>query len=166
VRKKGWWRAYGLDDFSYVGFETEANRVLDFTMAYVPGLLQIPEYSRELFLASAVDRTDAQLADTIAVRGIRQQRLTSSERPLELVAVIDEPVAQLQAGGRTVDMSQAQWRTSSFSGTNGNGCVEVALLPDVVAVRDTKDRTRPPHVHTPAAWRAFLTAVRTAQFGS
>jgi hypothetical protein len=59
-----------------------------------------------------------------------------------------------------VDIRQAQWRTSSFSGTSGNGCVEVAFLPDGVAVRDTKDRTRPPHTLSPAAWRAFLAAVR------
>jgi Domain of unknown function (DUF397) len=59
-----------------------------------------------------------------------------------------------------VDISKAQWRTSSFSGTSGNGCVEVAVLADAVAVRDTKDRTRPPHTFAPPAWRAFLTALR------
>ena len=63
-----------------------------------------------------------------------------------------------------MDVTQAQWRTSSYSGTNGNGCVEVAFLPDAVAVRDTKDRTRPPHRHTPAAWRVFLSAVRSGRF--
>ena len=38
VRQKGWWRAYGAgeQDF-YIGFETEATLVLDFTLAYVPG---------------------------------------------------------------------------------------------------------------------------------
>jgi hypothetical protein len=58
------------------------------------------------------------------------------------------------------------WRKSSFSGGNGNsGCVEVATLPDGgVAVRDTKDRTRPPHRHSPRAWREFLQAVRAGEF--
>jgi hypothetical protein len=63
-----------------------------------------------------------------------------------------------------VDISQARWRTSSFSGTNGNGCVEVAFLPDAVAVRDTKDRTRAPHVYRGEPWRAFLAAVRAGEF--
>jgi hypothetical protein len=63
-----------------------------------------------------------------------------------------------------VDITQAQWRTSSFSGANGNSCVEVAFLPDVVAVRDTKDRTRPPHTHAPGAWRAFLAGIRAGDF--
>ena len=60
------------------------------------------------------------------------------------------------------------WRKSSFSGGNGgSGCVEVAALPDGgVAVRDTKDRTRPPHRHSPLAWRDFLEAVRAGEFAS
>jgi hypothetical protein len=56
------------------------------------------------------------------------------------------------------------WRTSSFSGENGNSCVEVAALPAGIAVRDTKDRTRPPHLHSAAAWAAFVGAVRAGAF--
>ena len=49
-----------------------------------------------------------------------------------------------------MDVERLAWRTSSFSGgENGNGgCVEVAPLPDGVAVRDTKDRSRAPHTYT------------------
>jgi Domain of unknown function (DUF397) len=58
-----------------------------------------------------------------------------------------------------------RWRTSSYSGANGS-CVEVAELPDGArAVRDTKDRTRTPLTFTPAAWSAFLGAVREGDFG-
>jgi hypothetical protein len=64
-----------------------------------------------------------------------------------------------------VDTSQARWRTSSFSGTNGNGCVEVAVLPELIAVRDTKDRTRTPLTCGPGVWRAFLDGVRAGDFG-
>lgn len=58
------------------------------------------------------------------------------------------------------------WRTSSFTGDNGGTCVEVAALPEGVAVRDTKDRTRAPHVHSAAAWAAFVTGVRDGAFGA
>jgi transcriptional regulator with XRE-family HTH domain len=102
VRQKGWWRAYGMDDFSYVGFETEASSVLDFTLAYVPGLLQIPEYSEALFVDSGVHRTPAQVADAVAVRTIRQERLTADDRPLELLAIFDESVLTRPIGGREV----------------------------------------------------------------
>ena len=43
-----------------------------------------------------------------------------------------------------MDLTNAEWRKSSFSGSNGGGCVEVARnLPGVVAVRDSKDREGP-----------------------
>lgn len=67
----------------------------------------------------------------------------------------------------TLDPVGIAWRKSSFSGGNGggSGCVEVASLPGGgVAVRDTKDRTQPPHRHTGQAWKAFLAGVRAREF--
>ncbi|MCO1653927.1 DUF397 domain-containing protein [Pseudonocardia sp. S2-4] len=86
--------------------------------------------------------------------------------PTESLTRIEEAAARLRRAEATVDLTQAQWRTSSYSGTNGASCVEVAFLPGEVAVRDTKDRTRPPQSHSPAAWRAFVAAVRAGRFGS
>lgn len=66
-----------------------------------------------------------------------------------------------------MDLTDARWRTSSFSGNNnsGNGCVEVAFLPDGgVAVRDTKDRALAPHRYTAAEWDAFVAGVRAGEF--
>ncbi|MFC1403208.1 MULTISPECIES: DUF397 domain-containing protein [Streptacidiphilus] len=39
------------------------------------------------------------------------------------------------------DLSGAEWKTSSYTGNNGN-CVEIAQIPGstAVAVRDTKNR--------------------------
>jgi hypothetical protein len=67
-----------------------------------------------------------------------------------------------------VDRTGIRWRTSRFSNSDGgNNCVEIAYLPDgEVAVRDTKDRSRAPHVHTATAWTAFLAAVRSGEFTS
>jgi hypothetical protein len=63
-----------------------------------------------------------------------------------------------------VDLTPARWRTSSFSGNSGAGCVEVAFLPGAVGVRDTKDRTRTPHHYAPDRWAEFLAAVRAGRF--
>jgi hypothetical protein len=63
-----------------------------------------------------------------------------------------------------VDLDRLDWRTSSFSGENGASCVEVAPTPAGVAVRDTKDRARPLHLHSAGAWRTFITAVRNGEF--
>jgi hypothetical protein len=66
-----------------------------------------------------------------------------------------------------VDSANPAWWKSSFSGANGgSGCIEVAALPgDGIAVRDTKDRARPPHRHSAPAWREFLSGVRAREFG-
>ena len=58
-----------------------------------------------------------------------------------------------------------QWRKSSYSGNGGSDCVEVASnLPDVVAVRDSKDREGPSLGFTPDEWRAFVSGVKLGEF--
>jgi hypothetical protein len=62
-----------------------------------------------------------------------------------------------------MDLSGAQWRKSSRSGSTGN-CVEVAITEDGVAVRDTKDRSKPPHTFTRSEWTSFISGVKGGEF--
>ncbi|MFS8203101.1 DUF397 domain-containing protein [Streptomyces sp. CWNU-52B] len=56
-------------------------------------------------------------------------------------------------------LAGAAWRTSSYSGGQGN-CVEAATnLPTHTPVRDTKNPTGPTLVFSHDAWRTFLTHV-------
>jgi hypothetical protein len=60
-----------------------------------------------------------------------------------------------------MDLSNATWRKSSYSGGNGGNCVEIAVLADDSrAVRDSKDPEGPKLVFAPATWRAFTAAVK------
>ena len=60
--------------------------------------------------------------------------------------------------------SGSNWVKSSLSFANGN-CVEVAHLPGGgVAVRDSKDRAKAPHVYNRAEWEAFLAGARNGEF--
>lgn len=60
--------------------------------------------------------------------------------------------------GHTLD--NVIWRKSSYSGSNGGACVEVAVLPDhSLAVRDSKDPDGPKLTFTRAEWRTFTTAL-------
>ena len=59
-----------------------------------------------------------------------------------------------------IDRAGAEWRTSSYSGANGD-CVEVATTPEgEVAVRDSKDRGGPELRFSPAGWQAFVAGQR------
>jgi hypothetical protein len=103
ARRKSWWHPYDVGDDGYVAFEAEAVVVHDFTLDYVPGLLQTAEYAQALLTSSFVQRTAAQLADAVAVRRIRQQRLRpGAEHPLELVAIVAEAVLHHAVGGPDV----------------------------------------------------------------
>jgi hypothetical protein len=63
------------------------------------------------------------------------------------------------------DVTHAVWRKSSYSSGNGGACVEVARnLPNVVAVRDSKNPEGPALVLTAQEWRAFLDGVRADEF--
>ncbi|MGW1107420.1 DUF397 domain-containing protein [Streptomyces sp. NPDC002540] len=48
------------------------------------------------------------------------------------------------------------WRKSSYSGNEGGACVEVAACPHTVHVRDSKVTDGPTFTVAPAAWTAFL----------
>ncbi|MGW4491142.1 DUF397 domain-containing protein [Streptomyces sp. NPDC004376] len=53
------------------------------------------------------------------------------------------------------------WFKSSYSGgTDGNSCVEIAVTPDTIHVRDSKHETGPRLALTQDTWTAFVTAVR------
>ena len=51
------------------------------------------------------------------------------------------------------------WRTSSYSGSNGGECVEVAHAPADIGVRDSKHRTAGTLAVTAEAWAGLATTV-------
>lgn len=62
-------------------------------------------------------------------------------------------------------LSSADWRKSSYSGSNGGQCVEVASnLPGIVAVRDSKNPDGPKLVMSAEDWGVFTAGVKTGQF--
>jgi hypothetical protein len=63
------------------------------------------------------------------------------------------------------DLEGARWRKSTRSGGNGGDCVEVATnLPDVVPVRDSKDRCGPVLTFSPDDWRQFVAGMKANEF--
>ena len=59
------------------------------------------------------------------------------------------------------DLSRAEWRKSSRSGSNGGACVEVARnLPCGVAVRDSKNPNGPVLIVSEDEWARFIIHLR------
>jgi len=103
---KGWWRAYGLDDQGYVPLEAEASAVREYTVNYLPGLLQTADYAHALFERSLHAGSRAVRENDVEVRMIRQRRLTDPEHPLTLVAVIEEAAVRRLIGDPDVMCAQ------------------------------------------------------------
>jgi hypothetical protein len=69
-----------------------------------------------------------------------------------------------------MDWISANWRKSSYSGTNGGQCVEVGTrhasgqAPGAVLIRDTTEGGRGPILRvSPQTWRAFTTTLRATE---
>ncbi|WP_327188461.1 DUF397 domain-containing protein [Streptomyces xinghaiensis] len=56
----------------------------------------------------------------------------------------------------TAPIPSLTWHKSSYSGSNGGQCVEVAVGPGAVHVRDSKDRTGAVLAVAADEWSAFV----------
>lgn len=61
------------------------------------------------------------------------------------------------------DLRNGAWVRSRAC--SSDGCVEVACLADgTIAVRDSKDPGKPPHVFDRHEWQAFIAGVKNGDF--
>jgi hypothetical protein len=66
---------------------------------------------------------------------------------------------------RSIELSAATWRKSSYSNQDGGACVEVCDdFPAVLAVRDSKHPQGPALVFPASSWTTFVAALRSGQF--
>ncbi|WP_327397139.1 DUF397 domain-containing protein [Streptomyces phaeochromogenes] len=57
---------------------------------------------------------------------------------------------------RTTELA---WFKSSYSGSDGDDCVEVAASPAAIHVRDSKNSRGPQLALSPDAWVGFISSV-------
>jgi len=63
------------------------------------------------------------------------------------------------------EVPDSAWFKSSYSGGNETECVETALIPGTVSVRDSKRLNGHLFQVNSATWTAFLEVVRNEQLG-
>lgn len=58
-----------------------------------------------------------------------------------------------------------RWRTSSYSSSGSNQCVEVGVAPGAVGVRDSKNREGGRLAVSRTAWAAFVSGLSGSPWG-
>jgi hypothetical protein len=89
----------------YAWMEGRAWKVEAFQDSVLPGLLQTPDYAREVLRALDPAATAQRIERTLAARIARQRRLTAEE-PLQVSAVIGEGALRLLVGAPEVMRAQ------------------------------------------------------------
>lgn len=100
ARERGWYQAYGLDDYGYVSMEDEASQIRQVQLSFVPGLLQTKDYIRALFDNTSAHFTEPDIDLAVEIRRRRQKRLTATLDPIDVHAIIDETVLHRQIPAR------------------------------------------------------------------
>ncbi|MEU8342552.1 DUF397 domain-containing protein [Spirillospora sp. NPDC048832] len=60
--------------------------------------------------------------------------------------------------------STPRWRKSSHSGDHPSNCLEVAMVDQGIAARDSKDPAGPVLGFAPVEWRGFVDEVKRGTF--
>lgn len=71
---------------------------------------------------------------------------------------------EIQTKGYRVDLTTADWRTSTRSSPSCDNCVEVAFVDGAIAVRDSKNPQKGTLIFTPDEWDAFVAGAKDGEF--
>ncbi|MEV6943086.1 helix-turn-helix transcriptional regulator [Streptomyces sp. NPDC051172] len=119
-KAKGWWQhapqAGAIAE--YIAMEDVASQVRTWQQAFIPGLLQTPEYTRAVVVSEGLWTDPDEIEGVVDVRMKRQARLSGAE-PLQMYAVVWEAALRQQIGGPEVMRAQLQH------------LLDVAQLPNV-----------------------------------
>lgn len=105
AERRGWWTDYlGVLNGPYVALEDAASMICDWSPQLVPGLLQTPEYAREIIKAGLPDVEDVERR--LRARVQRQMLLTRENDAPHFHAILDESVLHRPVGGAAVMRDQ------------------------------------------------------------
>lgn len=100
--ERGWWVAFSdtMPDWfaDYVGLEADADGIWSYESEVVPGLLQIPDYTRAVTRAAQPQKSDTAVEQSAQFRAARQERLYSDGAP-RLHFIVNEAALRREAGG-------------------------------------------------------------------
>ncbi|MGA4544416.1 helix-turn-helix domain-containing protein [Uniformispora flossi] len=126
--KQGWWESYSDTIAPHyaevIGLENDATYIRTWQSAVVPGLLQLPDYTRALMLANPAMISPDKIESMIQIREARQRRLHDAEH-LRYHAIVWAPVLLSCVGSPEVHARQLE----SVLETAGLPTVNLQVLP-------------------------------------
>lgn len=118
----------------FIDLESGASEELVFGGAWLPGLLQTPEYAEALFRAFDPDMSDDDVRRYVDLRMGRKGVLTRRRGPLRLTAIVDESVLLRAVGDPGVMRGQLLSLQTTALEPAGN--VEVRVFPFAAGVHE------------------------------
>lgn len=112
----GWFR-------QYVGLERDAESISEYTIAFVVGLLQTPDYAEAVFRAARPRETDSQIKTRVEARMRRHEVLERDNPPL--LWLIHEAALRTVVGSAGVMVNQLEHLALAAAGPN----VALQILP-------------------------------------
>jgi transcriptional regulator with XRE-family HTH domain len=112
ARQKGWWQGYGdgVEPHlaTYLGMESDASEIRQYSVTRIPILLQTEDYARAVVTAgrAGTGRYPAP-ADRVAEMMLEHQRLAAANPPHAWV-VMDEAALHRKVGGREIMRKQIE----------------------------------------------------------
>jgi transcriptional regulator with XRE-family HTH domain len=105
AREPGWFQEYGVENGTYVDFESGASAVKSFDPLLIPGLLQIEPYAREVIRAHTFDTDDVE--GYVNMRLERRKLLDADHAP-KVWSVIGEAAVRTVVKSRDVMARQLE----------------------------------------------------------
>lgn len=181
ARRQGWWSDYTFtaEGFTadldvHVAYESEASVARVYTIPFFPALLQIEDYSRELYRSLEPWRSDEEIEQLVQLRNRRRRLLSEREGqpPLYLNAVCHETALrqvvgnpgilreQISALDEVLDAGNIEFRIFPFS---ASPAFTATCMWTYFEFRDALDRDVV-HIETHAGYRLLETAESMAQY--
>jgi transcriptional regulator with XRE-family HTH domain len=137
-KQQGWWQPYDLpEDFTtYVGLEQDAVAIRTYQSTIVPGLLQTPEYVREMSKVVVPEVSAETANELVEVKQRRQARLAAEPSP-SLSVVLDEAVLHRVVGGPAVMGAQLERMIEAI----GIHSVTIQVIPYIAGAHPAMDST-------------------------